>query len=147
MKKLIITFSLFISMISTATAPPSGTIFIPMDTPIIYHDAGSYAPLIDALTTWESSKNALAVNTHEGAYGAFQIRAGKLEDYNKANNTNYTLEDCFDFELSKKIFLYFTSHTLAGKPIPQKSWEQTAKDWNGSGIMTINYWEEVKKRI
>jgi hypothetical protein len=118
-----------------------------MATPIIYYDAGSYHPLVNAVYIWESRCNPLAFNENEQAYGGFQIRAGKLKDYNDANGTNYTLEDCYNYELSKKIFLYFTNHTLAGKPIPPKSWEQTAKDWNGSGKMTINYWEEVKKRI
>jgi hypothetical protein len=147
MKKLLLTFSLFILTFCTAVAPPSGTIFIPEATPIIYHDAGSYRPLIEALMHWESGHDPFALNRKEDAYGAFQIRAGKLEDYNKANGTNYILTDCYNLELSKKIFLYFTNHTLSGKPIPQKSWEHAAKDWNGSGPMTITYWEEVKKRI
>jgi hypothetical protein len=39
--------------------------------------------------------------------------------------------------------LYFTNHRLSdGKHIPHKSYEQAARDWNGSGVMTTIYWEK-----
>jgi hypothetical protein len=147
MKKLILAFFLFMSVIGTASAPPSNTMFIPIPTPIIYFDGGSYAPLIDAMFTYEASRDTLAHNDLEDAHGGLQIRQGRLTDYNICNGTNYTLEDCYNYEISKKIFLYFTNHTLSGKHIPYKTWEWAARDWNGSGRATEIYWENVKNLI
>jgi hypothetical protein len=126
-------------------APPNGVITIVEPTPIVYYSGEMYAPLIEALHQWEASKNDTLVNTREQAYGGLQIRQCRLDHYNALNGTNYVLTDCFDYELSKKIFLYFTNHDSNGNKIPDKSWEKAAKDWNGSGPMTIAYWEKVKK--
>lgn len=147
MKKLTLAFFLFMSITGTALAPPSNTMYIPESKPILYMDAGSYTPLIDAMFTYEASRNPFAHNDLEDAHGGLQIRQGRLDDYNTCNGTNYTLDDCYNFELSKKIFLYFTNHTLSGKLIPYKTWEQAAKDWNGSGKATEIYWENVKNLI
>jgi len=147
MKKLILTFLLFLSVIGTASAPPDVKLNIPISNPIVYIDVGFYEPLIDAMFTYEASRNPFAINDMEQAYGGLQIRQNRLDHYNCLNNTNYILTDCFDFQLSKKIFLYFTNHDSKGKEIPYKTWEQAAKDWNGSGDMTITYWENVNKLI
>lgn len=128
-------------------APPSNVLVIPIIHPIIHFDGGSYEPLMDALYHYEAHYDSLAVNIMEEAYGGFQIRPNRLRHYNSLNGTNYTLKDCFNLEVSRKIFLYFTSHNNAGKPIKPKSWEQAAKNWNGSGPKTITYWENVKKLI
>ena len=128
-------------------APPSNTLFIPMGEVITFYNPEWYGPLIDALYIHEASQNPFAINTKEEAHGGLQIRPNRLKHYNDLNGTNYTLEDCFDFEISKKIFLYFTNHDGSGRRIPEKTWEQAAKDWNGSGPMTVIYWENVKKLI
>lgn len=146
-KKFLITFSLFILMLGTATAPPTNTIFIPEPTHITYYDAGSYRPLMDAIFKYESGCNPFAWNKNEDAVGGFQIRQNRLDHYNILNGTSYKLEDCYDIELSKKIFLYFTTHDHNGRKIPPKSWEQAAKNWNGSGPKTETYWNNVKNLI
>lgn len=115
--------------------------------PIISFSHSKYMPLIEALFTYEASRNPMAHNDKEDAHGGLQLRQGRLDDYNNANDTHYTLEDCYDLNISKKIFIYFTNHTLKGKKIPDKSWEQAAKDWNGSGPKTEKYWENVKNLI
>lgn len=147
MRKLLLTSLLFIFLFGTAMAPPSGVLMIPMAYPIIHFDGGNYEPLMDAIYHYETHYNSLAVNSLEEAYGGFQIRQNRLNHYNKLNSTNYTLKDCFDLEVSRKIFLYFTNHNANGKPIQPKSWEQAAKNWNGGGPKTITYWNEVKKLI
>lgn len=128
-------------------APPSNVLYIPSAPVIHYVENNLYGPLIDALFQHEASCNPFAHNDKEDAHGGLQIRQGRLDDFNKCNSTNYTLDDCYDFELSKRIFLYFTNHTLKGKLIPNKSWEKAAKDWNGSGPKTEIYWENVKNII
>lgn len=147
MKKLLLTLILYISVICSASAPPSNTLFIAAGTPIIYYDAGYYTRLIDALYQLEAGRNPFAFNVKEEAYGPLQIRPNRLAHYNKLTGDNYVMEDCFNFEISKKIFLYFTTHDGNGRSIPHKSWEQAAKNWNGSGPMTIAYWEKVKNLI
>ena len=135
------------SWFGLAMAPPSDTLFIPETQPIVYYDGGYYQPLIRAIYLYESGCNPYAVNTTENAHGGFQIRQNRLDHYNKLNGTNYVLTDCYDLELSKKIFLYFTTHDSSGREIKPKSWEQAAKNWNGSGPMTETYWENVKNLI
>jgi len=95
-----------------------------------------YEPLIRAIFKVESNYNPLAFNLKEGAYGGLQIRDCRIKHYNRLTNKNYTLEDMYDFEKAKEVFLYFAEG---------KSYEQAAKNWNGSGPMTITYWEKVKK--
>lgn len=147
MKKLLLTFLLFISVIGTATAPPSNSLIIEK-APIIYFiDAGFYSPLVDAMFKYEATNDSLAYNPKEQAYGGLQIRPCRLEHYNTLNGTNHTMTDCFDFNFSKKVFLYFCNHDGNGNLIPWKSWEQAAKDWNGSGPKTAVYWENVKQLI
>ncbi len=48
------------------------------------------------------------------------------------------MEDMFDYEISEKIFLYFADM------IGPYDFEKIAKRWNGSGSMTINYWNRIK---
>jgi hypothetical protein len=74
----------------------------------------------------------------EEAIGAFQIRPIRLLDYNQRTGKNYKIEDCYNFEISKEIFLYY-----AGK-IGSREYETIARKWNGSGVTTLDYWEKVK---
>jgi hypothetical protein len=147
MRKLLLTSLLFVSLFGTAMAPPSSTLIIPMAYPIVHFDGGSFEPLMDAIYHFETHSDSLAINLTEKAYGGFQIRPNRLKHYNDLNSTNYTLEDCLNLEVSRKIFLYFTNHNNSGKPIKPKSWEQAAKNWNGGGPKTITYWDAVKKLI
>lgn len=147
MKKLILTFFLSTSLTATSFAPVDDVLLIPVSPSIVYNSDSNYNHLIDAIFKVESSSNPLAYNLEENAVGGLQIRQVRLDHYNKLNETDYKLENCYDYELSKKIFIYFTKHDSNGRPIPNKSWERAAKDWNGSGPMTETYWEKVKKHI
>ena len=103
-----------------------------------------YDPLIEAITWHETKHGKDTINKDEQAYGWFQIRQIRLDDYNRLNHTNYTLTDCFDYNISKKIFLYYVDHDHQGHIIPNKTWEQAAKDWNGSGPKTKTYWKNIQ---
>lgn len=139
MKRMNVTFALLF-LFAGLMAPPVDRPVMYIETPIVILDPYriDYEPLIKAITKHESGGNVYAFNALENAVGAFQIRQCRIEHYNQITNSNYKLEDCYDYDLSKKIFLTFSYG---------KSYEKAAKDWNGSGPMTVVYWEKVKKLI
>jgi hypothetical protein len=77
----------------------------------------------------------------ELAYGAYQIRAIRLRDYNQRNGTHYRLKDCYDPKISKKIYFYYASK------FDPTDYEGICKAWNGRGRSNQDYWMRVKKRI
>lgn len=136
MKKSIITF-LLLFVFLTLTAPPT-TKCLYLPTVSIINTWIKYEQLVKAVVKIESNGNTLAFNVSENAVGAFQIRPCRIKHYNKLNNTNYKHKDCYDYDLSEKIFLFFAEG---------KDYEQAAKNWNGSGPMTEIYWKKVKQQI
>jgi hypothetical protein len=100
-----------------------------------------YDRLINAVVRVESAGDTLAYNKVEEAIGAFQIRAIRLLDFNRRTGNNYKTEDCFNYAISKEIFLYYAK--LTGYP----DYESIARNWNGSGRMTLDYWNKVKKLL
>jgi hypothetical protein len=114
------------------TAPPSNCLVIVGSSPV-----RPYERLWEAVCMVESSGNPYAVNVGEQAYGIVQIRQIRLDDYAQRTGITYTLEDCFDKEVSKSIFMYY----CAG------DYETVARSWNGSGRMTDDYWRKVKKYL
>jgi hypothetical protein len=101
----------------------------------------AYDRLIKAVVQVESFGDTLANNTLEEAIGAFQIRPIRLLDYNRRTGNQYKMEDCYNYNISKKIFLYY-AHEI-GFP----KYEKIAKNWNGSGDTTLEYWEKVKSYL
>jgi hypothetical protein len=132
MKKMVIVILLFFIPVISG-APPLRVFYIEQ-----HESISSYDPLIRAVVQVESMGNIFALNIKEQAVGAFQIRQCRIEHYNRLQGTNYLLEDCFDYALSKRVFLFFAEG---------KTWEKAAKSWNGSGPMTKKYWEKVKKNL
>jgi hypothetical protein len=98
----------------------------------------SYDRLVNAVVMVESLGDTLAYNIIEGAIGAFQIRQIRLLDYNQRTGTNYKSEDCYSYVISKEIFLFYA------KRIGYHDYESIAREWNGSGMKTLCYWEKVK---
>jgi hypothetical protein len=97
-----------------------------------------YEPLMKAIIHYESRGNIFAFNPKELAAGPMQIRPCRIEHYNRLTGSNYTIQDCFDEELSKKVFLQFAKG---------KTFEQAAKNWNGSGPLTEIYWDSILVRL
>jgi len=132
MKRILFIVLLFLVPILSGT-PVKTVFYIQQPEAINYYDA-----LIHAVT-WVESKHGLHVwNPLEEAVGWFQIRPIRLQDYNERTGKNYTMQDCFDYNISKEIFLYFAQG---------KSYEQAAKNWNGSGPMTLVYWYSVSVKL
>jgi hypothetical protein len=100
-----------------------------------------FTKLIQAVGMVETGFDTLAYNAVEEATGYFQIRPIRVMDYNQRTGNNYTLNDMYNYEIAEKVFLYYASIIGPG------NFEKIAKSWNGSGPMTIHYWERVKKYL
>ena len=132
-KMLVMLFFAFYSLLSYA--PVNNFIYIAESKGIKDTMINYYSSLIEALFKLESNRNIYAYNKSENAVGGLQIRQCRIEHYNKLTGKNYTLNDMYDFEKSKEVFLYFAKG---------KTYEQAAKSWNGSGPKTIKYWDAIK---
>ncbi len=130
-KKLIILIFWMLSL-QLAAPPTSNSLVIVGSSPVRPYEA-----LWEAVCQVESSGDPYAVNVGEQAYGIVQIRQIRLDDYVKRTGIFYTLEDCFDKDVSKSIFMYYCTG----------DYETVARSWNGSGPMTDVYWRKVKKYL
>lgn len=129
-------FILFLLISTSATAPDLGLAFIPAAKP----DDG-FDKLIRAVLQVECGGNFRAYNPEEEATGPLQIRPIRLNDYNRRTGNSHRIEECYDIEISKKIFLYYAKNS--GYP----NFEKIAKSWNGSGRKTIEYWKKVRRYL
>ena len=128
---------LFLLLLTTrAPAPGLKVTFILASEPVHLFER-----LIKAIVQVESLGDPLAYNLLEEATGAFQIRPIRLRDYNQRTGNNYKIEDCYDYEFSKGIFLYYAILT----EFPD--YETITRNWNGSGKATLVYWRKVKYHL
>ena len=119
-----------------AAAPDIQVAYIKVSEPI-----DVYARLIKAVIMVESFGDTMAYNMTEEAIGAFQIRPIRLLDYNQRTGKNYKTADCYSYKISKEIFLYYA------KRIGFPHYELIARNWNGSGESTLEYWEKVRLHL
>ena len=118
------------------SAPDVKVIYIPFTKPL-----DAYERLVNAVVMVESAGDTLAYNQLEEAVGAFQIRQIRLLDYYQRTGINYTIEECYNFNISKEIFLYYARQT------GYQDYETIARNWNGSGNATLDYWEKIKANL
>jgi hypothetical protein len=90
-----------------------------------------YLIVWEAIKQVETGDNDFAVNEKEQAYGVGQIRQCKLDDYNRANKSVLTLQDCFNEAVSRKVWLWHCSR--------YNDIETAIKRWNGQGKMADDY--------
>jgi len=133
-----IVFTTFLLLLSTieAFAPANESLVIVTTSPV-----EPFKNLIHAIGIVETKCDTLAYNPVEEAVGYFQIRPIRLEDYNKRTGSSYKMKDLFNYEISEKIFLYYAEQ------IGPYDLERIAKKWNGSGQLTIHYWNKIKKYV
>jgi len=125
---------LLLSMsVTRAPAPGLNVLYIVAAEPV-----DPFEVLVSAIVQVESLGDPLAYNPEEEAVGAFQIRPIRVLDYNQRTGKNIKIENCYSYEVSKEIFLYYAR--LTGYP----DYETIARNWNGSGEMTTEYWKRVK---
>ena len=118
------------------SAPDVNVIYIPLAKPL-----DAYERLVNAVVMVESAGDTLAFNQLEEAVGAFQIRQIRLLDYYQRTGINYTIKECYNFNISKEIFLYYARQT------GYQDYETIARNWNGSGNATLDYWEKIKSNL
>jgi hypothetical protein len=119
-------------------------VFAPSRSTLVIIDTSPTDPfrnLIHAVGMVETKFDTLAYNPVEEAVGYFQIRPIRLKDYNKRTGNHYKKNDLYKYDISEKIFLYYASE------IGPYNFERIAKEWNGSGKKTIQYWKKVKKYL
>lgn len=75
------------------------------------------------------------INHDEGAYGPGQIRQCKLDDYNLATGSCYTLDDCLREPVARNIFMWHMMH--------YNNIDLGIRRWNGSGPETYEYLKKV----
>lgn len=97
--------------------------------------------LIEATAWVESRNNPMAYNPFEGAYGALQIRKCRIDEFNKLTNSHYTLQDMYDFDKAKIVFVWYAEQLREPEVI--------ARCWNGGPYgmrikQTVAYWDKVK---
>ncbi len=134
-KKILLIKLLLFSNI-TLFAPANPTIPIIKESP-----ADPFRHLIYAIGIVETGLDTIAYNPLEEATGYFQIRPVRLEDYNRRTGSSYSMKDMYDYNISEKIFKYYAAQ------IGPYDFETIAKSWNGSGSMTIDYWNRVKMHL
>jgi hypothetical protein len=115
------------------SAPEAKVLSIFVSAPV-----NPYERLINAIISVESKGDTRAYNPVEMATGAMQIRPIRIRDYNRRTGSNYTSKDCFSLSVSKEIFLYYAMK------IKYPNYEVIAREWNGSGRSTLDYWKKVK---
>jgi hypothetical protein len=98
-----------------------------------------YEAIITAIVKVESNGNTFAYNAKEGATGAFQIRQIRLDEYNRLSGENLKLTDCYNYEISKRIFLYYSCQ------FRYDDYKAIAWDWNKS--RTNKYFLKVQKAM
>jgi|SRR5664280_490440 len=136
LKKIKTVCILLLSLSIQLSAPNVKSILVFEPVPV-----EAYKQLALAIGIVETKCDTLAYNPIENAAGIFQIRPIRLIDYNKRTGSSYTRKDLFNYEISKKIFLYYADQ------IGPYNLELIAKKWNGSGRLTTNYWHRIKKYL
>lgn len=131
-----ITLAVIFLMLSVKTiAPDYKSMALVEDEPVLF-----YEDLMQAILCVESAGDTMAFNAIEEAYGPFQIRPIRLADYNKRTGKHYIMNDCYTMRVSREVFLYYAVRIGF-------DYETIAKKWNGSGVMTIDYWRRVKEAL
>ena len=120
------------------SAPNFTALYIAAKEPINY-----YEKLIPAITWVESRDGLFTYDSRDHSVGWFHITPILVQDYNQRIKGHYRLKDFYDYNLSKKVFLYYANGD---------NYEKVARRWNGGGKgvhrkCTLNYWKMVKYRV
>lgn len=120
------------------SAPPGVNIpVIIKETPL-----NNYEAIWDAVCMVESNGNpdAFCIDINgQPSVGIAQIQPSRIKHYNRLTGKNYKLYDCFSREVSKEVFMHFAK--------VHKNEEKVIRSWNGSGPMTIVYFNKVKRYL
>lgn len=124
------------ALFSVLLAPGPRTLAIVMPDAVKPFDR-----LVYAIGHEECRFDTLAVNPTEQAYGYFQIRQIRLDDYRQRTGIHYTLTDMLDYSKAERVFMFYAMKHGPDNP------ELIARQWNGSGPATVRYWERVRRML
>jgi len=127
--KRMITILITTMYFSILTAPPNGA-------GVVFESEGvnPYQDLWQATCFVESSGNRFAIGDNGKSYGIAQIQQSRLDDFYNRTGIRYTLQDMFDVDKSREVFMYY-----AGLHGPYKS-EQICREWNAGP-----QWRDIKQ--
>jgi hypothetical protein len=109
--------------------------------PILSHEPiNPYEKIIKAVTIVESAEGKYLYNPAEEAIGWFQVRKIRLDDYNFRTGESITHEECYDYEVGRKIFLYYISQ------IDYRDIKAIAINWNGVSERNL-YYKKLKATL
>lgn len=117
------------------TAPPNNSIVI-----FASERVNPYNAILKACYQIESSSGRDTLNVAENAVGGFGIRPIRLLDYNQRTGKHITLNDCYNYETSKMIFLYYVSQC------DYRDIKGMAVAWNGVSKEN-KYYAKIKKLL
>jgi citrate lyase beta subunit len=106
-----------------------------------------YKRIMNAISFVESRHQDSVINWHELAYGRYQIRQVRLDDYYQRTGMRYELIDMLDSAKAAKVARYYA--VMEGWRNP----ERVARCWNGgveNGMryrQTLKYWNLVKVNL
>lgn len=111
--------------------------------------------LILALMMIESGGKLDAIGDNGKAIGVLQIRQECLDDFNRFQGMNYTLEDVKDPRISVAVcrtYLIKYGEKLKEREGREPTYEDYARMWNGGPLgykkdSTIDYWKKVSPRL
>lgn len=132
MTTLILILSLFTALLK---APEFKTVAI-----LVPEVVNPYTPIVSAVTFIESSNGNILLNEKEMAVGWFGIRPIRLKDYNDRTGKAITLDQCYDYETGKMIFLYYASQ------IDYRDIKAISICWNGRSKEN-KYYAKLKARL
>lgn len=135
MKRMVVIICFFLISLNIL-APASRAMFIEAS-----EGMNPFGKIINAIGMVETKHDTLAYNPAEGATGYFQIRPIRLKDYNVRTGSKYAMKDMYNYYIAEKIFLYYASQ------IGPYNNEKIARNWNGSGYKTRQYWRKVQKYL
>lgn len=115
-----------------AKAPNVGWWYIPSPEKIM-----PYESIIRAVTLIESGNGKYLLNEKEMAVGWFGIRSIRLDDYNLKAKDNITHQECYQYKVGRKIFLWYASQ------IDYRDIKAICINWNGKSIYN-KYYTKVK---
>ena len=137
MRKLILL--LCFGIISSIAGNPYNekALYIEFKPPIEPFKALSYA-----VSMVESSGDKMAYNAKEQATGLHQVRPIRLRDFNRRTGKSYKINDMYDPDKSKEVFLYYCCMNL------YKGQEYTCREWNGgTGAVKKRSTKEYYKKV
>jgi hypothetical protein len=141
MKQLIL-ITIFLLLCKILLAPESRAVFIMQAKAI-----NPYKRITEAIAWVETRNRSNMINFTELAYGKYQVRQVRLDDYHRRTGIRYTLTDMLDERKALKVFNYYAN--IIGWRDP----ERIARCWNGgmeNGMryrQTAEYWKLVKSNL